>query len=84
MTNLKQIITYWDKAETKIKKVYFVDEQGLKHGASKLYDENGVLYAERNYKDDELHGVCREYYSHTTFIKEEYYENGVEVKVKIK
>lgn len=58
----KQFKTYYDLNNTKVKEVYFTNAKGEKEGVYKLYDENGIIQQEANYKAGVLEGMLKEYY----------------------
>ncbi len=59
----------------RIQQQSFYNQDGKLEGLVKDYSPNGSLERERAYKDNELHGVFREYAGHVLRL-ERYYENG--------
>ena len=61
-TNLTKVKTHHDKAKTKVKERYFVDENGLRQGLYESFYENGRPDLKCTYKDDKLNGLYEEFF----------------------
>ncbi len=48
---------------------------GKRNGPFKMYYDDGTLKAERNFKNDTLHGVYKEYYDNGTLKVEGFYKD---------
>jgi antitoxin component YwqK of YwqJK toxin-antitoxin module len=59
------------------------DSKGLKQGEWKEFYPNGVVRAEKNYKDDQLHGYYKEYDTKGVLVLTMLYDNGSIVKSKV-
>lgn len=60
-----------------------VDSKGLKQGEWKEFYPNGSVKAEKNYKDDLLHGYYKEYDNRGLLVLTMLYDNGSIVKSKV-
>ena len=61
-TNLTKVKTHHDKAKTKVKERYFVDENGLRQGLYESFYENGRPDLKCTYKDAKLNGLYEEFF----------------------
>ena len=61
-TNLTKVKTHHDKAKTKVKERYFVDENGLRQGLYESFYENGRPDLKCTYKDDKLNGLYENFW----------------------
>jgi antitoxin component YwqK of YwqJK toxin-antitoxin module len=81
---LKVVTDYFKNGKESSKESYIEVETTvtvrLKHGEFISYDQNGFVDSVENYKNNELHGLCK---SRSIFgdirMKETHYENGVKV-----
>lgn len=80
---LKEIKTFYDKEETKIREHYFVNEKGELHGVFEEYHDNGKLWLEWNFEKGKLHGVFKGYGKNGELLFEWNYENGELISDKI-
>lgn len=60
--------------------VYYLDEDGKKHGKFVAYNPDGSKYFECYYKDDNLHGKYIEYRKNGMKMEEGLYKNGIILK----
>jgi hypothetical protein len=77
--DLKQIITYWDDAETikkEVKEVFYINKKGEKQGFYKVY-VHGKVRSECTYKDDQLHGECKEFGKDGNLTNTTIYKDGI-------
>ena len=71
---------YYDAwTQTRLMAEYQVNSVGEKHGWFKGYDREGVLVMENNYKNNQMHGLCKEYttgWGKRQLSKSETYKDG--------
>ncbi len=72
---MEEVIEYW-RFSTKIRDVYFVDNNGIKQGNHKHYYIDGELYDSSYFKDNLMHGVRYDYFKNKTLYNLNILKNG--------